>query len=49
MYITNEGEEIKYIKRRKIMNDVIAKDEVVIEDLIYEIRGKKLMLDSEYL
>ena len=31
------------------MNDVIAKDEVVIEDLIYEIRGKKLMLDSEYL
>ena len=29
------------------MNEVIVKDEVVIEDLIYEIRGKQVMLDSD--
>ena len=29
------------------MNDVIVKDEVVIENLIYEIRGKQVMLDSD--
>lgn len=29
------------------MNDVITKDEVVIENLIYEIRGKQVMLDSD--
>lgn len=29
------------------MNNVIVKDEVVIEDLIYEIRGKQVMLDSD--
>ncbi len=29
------------------MNNVIVKNEVVIEDLIYEIRGKQVMLDSE--
>ena len=29
------------------MNDVIVKDEVVIENLIYEIRGVQVMLDSD--
>ena len=29
------------------MNDIIVKDEVAIEDLIYEIRGKQVMLDSD--
>ena len=29
------------------MNNIILKDEVVIEDLIYEIRGKQVMLDSD--
>lgn len=29
------------------MNKVITKDEVVIKDLIYEIRGKQVMLDSD--
>ncbi len=29
------------------MNEVIAKDEVIIENLIYEIRGKQVMLDSD--
>ena len=29
------------------MNDVIIKDEVAIENLIYEIRGKQVMLDSD--
>ena len=29
------------------MNDVIVKDDVVIENLIYEVRGKQVMLDSE--
>ena len=29
------------------MNNVIVKNEVVIEDLIYEIRGKQVMLDSD--
>ena len=29
------------------MNEVIVKDEVVIENLIYELRGKQVMLDSE--
>jgi len=29
------------------MNEVIVKDEVVIENLIYEVRGKQVMLDSD--
>ena len=29
------------------MNEIIEKDNIVIEDLIYEIRGKQVMLDSE--
>ena len=29
------------------MNNVIVKDEVKIEDLIYEIRGVQVMLDSD--
>lgn len=29
------------------MNDIITKDEVIIENLIYEIRGKQVILDSD--
>ena len=29
------------------MNDMIVKDKVVIENLIYEVRGKQVMLDSD--
>ena len=29
------------------MNDIILKNEVKIENLIYEIRGKQVMLDSD--
>ena len=29
------------------MNDVIIKEEIIIEDLIYEVRGKQVMLDSD--
>ena len=29
------------------MNNITIKDEVVIEDLIYEISGKQVMLDSD--
>ena len=29
------------------MNDVIVKEEIVIENLIYEVRGVQVMLDSE--
>ena len=29
------------------MNEVIVKDEIIIENLIYEIRGKQVMLDSD--
>ena len=29
------------------MNDLIIKDEIKIENLIYEIRGKQVMLDSD--
>jgi hypothetical protein len=29
------------------MNDVIVKDEIVIENLIYEIRGVQVILDSD--
>ena len=29
------------------MNQVIGKEEIKIEKLIYEIRGKQVMLDSE--
>ena len=29
------------------MNDLIVKDDVVIENLIYEVRGKQVMLDSD--
>ena len=29
------------------MNEIITKDEVSIENLIYEVRGKQVMLDSD--
>lgn len=29
------------------MNEIIIKDEIIIENLIYEIRGKQVMLDSD--
>lgn len=29
------------------MNEIINKDKVNIENLIYEIRGKQVMMDSE--
>ncbi len=29
------------------MNDVVAKENIKIEDMIYEIRGKQVMLDSD--
>ena len=29
------------------MNEIIVKDDIKIENLIYEVRGKQLMLDSE--
>ena len=29
------------------MNDLIIKDENIIENLIYEVRGKQVMLDSD--
>ena len=30
-----------------MMNEIINKDKVNIENLIYEIRGKQVMIDSE--
>ena len=29
------------------MSDIIAKDAIVIENLIYEVSGKQVMLDSD--
>ena len=29
------------------MNNIIVKDKIVIENMIYEIRGKQVMLDSD--
>ena len=29
------------------MNDIVNKEEIKIENLIYEIRGKQVMIDSE--
>lgn len=29
------------------MNEIIVKDDIKIENLIYEVRGKQVMLDSE--
>ena len=29
------------------MEEIIIKDEVKIEDMIYEVRGKQVMLDSD--
>ena len=29
------------------MNDLVIKDNIKIEDLIYEVRGKQVMLDSD--
>ena len=29
------------------MNEIIVKDDIKIENLIYEVRGKQLMLDYE--
>ena len=29
------------------MNEIVSKDEIKIENLIYEIRGKQVMLDSD--
>ena len=31
------------------MNEIIEKEEMKIEDMIYEIRGKQVILDSEQL
>lgn len=29
------------------MNDLVIKDNIKIEDLIYEVRGKQVMIDSD--
>ena len=29
------------------MNDIVSKDKIKIENMIYEIRGKQVMLDSD--
>ena len=29
------------------MNEVVTKEDIKIEDMIYEIRGKQVMLDSD--
>ena len=29
------------------MNEIVEKENIKIEDMIYEIRGKQVMLDSE--
>ena len=29
------------------MNEVIAKEDIKIENMIYEVRGKQVMLDSD--
>ena len=29
------------------MNEITVKDEIKVEDMIYEIRGKQVMLDSD--
>ena len=29
------------------MNEIIVKDDIKIENLIYEVRGKQVMLDSD--
>ena len=29
------------------MNEIITKDEITIENMIYEVRGKQVMLDSD--
>ena len=29
------------------MNDAIVKEKIVIENLIYDVRGKQIMLDSD--
>ena len=29
------------------MNEIIEKEEIKVENMIYEIRGKQVMLDSE--
>ena len=29
------------------MNEIIVKDNIKIENMIYEVRGKQVMLDSE--
>ena len=29
------------------MNDVIVKEKIIIENLIYEVRGKEVMMDSD--
>ena len=30
-----------------IMNEIIVKEDIKIEDMIYEVRGKKVMIDSD--
>lgn len=39
-----------YLLKRKeaiVINDLINKEDIKIEKMIYEIRGKQVMLDSE--
>ena len=31
------------------MNNIVVSDNIKIENMIYEIRGKKVMLDSDYM
>ena len=39
--------EIIIFENQKVKLEVNMKDEIVIENLIYEVRGKQVMLDSE--
>lgn len=38
---------IRKVVKFEIMNDIMKKDDVEIENLIYEIRGVQVMLDSD--
>ena len=42
-YLNEIRNEVKF----KIMNDIMIKDDVEIGNLIYEIRGLQVMLDSD--
>jgi hypothetical protein len=48
--LDNDKKDITFIRKYRkddIMNNIMVSDNIKIENMIYEIRGKQVMLDSD--